>query len=396
LVQAYAREGIMSESGANQPANPSGGLSAPVTHVRVRLVSMPVRPTLTTHSGFVVESVETVVIEIRDADGAFGWSFLWCWGAAQAALLIDALRYYASAVTGSRPDELVATCERMRRMMGFVGLRGATTFAYSGYEMAIVDLTCRRLGVSLASLNGRGQDHMPIFRTAAVLPDMSVDTAVAAGAAVIEEGFTALKLSIGAHDVAEDVARLAALRSSLPADTKIMLDAGGAYDWVSALHVAEKFAPYDPYWFEDPVPHHDYAGLARVLAKSSIPVAWGENEYWPEGIASVAGHDLAYLILDLQRLGGIRAWQKACAIAESQSVTIMSHVNPHVSVQLMASVAQRERWLEHVPWWDALAIEKIEVENGHAVLPATVGAGFTPDQEAVEKFAAGPWLELSG
>tara|TARA_B100000780_G_scaffold220709_1_gene159770 strand:+ start:876 stop:1313 length:438 start_codon:yes stop_codon:yes gene_type:complete len=45
----------------------------------------------------------------------------------------------------------------------------------------------------------------------------------------------------------------------------------------STIRLAKRLKPYDPLWFEEPVPPGQPEAMARVAAKTSIPIATGER-----------------------------------------------------------------------------------------------------------------------
>ena len=96
-------------------------------------------------------------------------------------------------------------------------------------------------------------------------------TAVAAVAA----GFGTVKLKVGASDLEGDVASVAAVRDAVGDDTRLRLDANGAWTAEEAVEALAQLEQYDIEYVEEPVAGMD--ALAQVASQSPIPVAVDES-----------------------------------------------------------------------------------------------------------------------
>ena len=76
---------------------------AQVTSAQARVLSTPLTPPVITPN-YQITTIETVLLRIEDADGIVGYSYLWCFGAAQANLLVECLRYLAPLAVGAPAD----------------------------------------------------------------------------------------------------------------------------------------------------------------------------------------------------------------------------------------------------------------------------------------------------
>ena len=56
-----------------------------------------------------------------------------------------------------------------------------------------------------------------------------------------------------------------------------MVDANYGLTIPQAITASHAFAPYDIFWFEEPIIPDDYAGYATIAKATSIPLAMGEN-----------------------------------------------------------------------------------------------------------------------
>lgn len=87
----------------------------------------------------------------------------------------------------------------------------------------------------------------------------------------LRQGHTAVKIKLGKDTVAEDAARVAAVRELIGPDRTLMVDANYKWTAENALRVCRAIAPYRPLWMEEPVdpddpgrlPPYDAAGGHR-------------------------------------------------------------------------------------------------------------------------------------
>ena len=64
-------------------------------------------------------------------------------------------------------------------------------------------------------------------------------------------------------------------------------------------------------------------------------------------------------------------------------------VSPHVFTEqslAIAGSAPNAVWSEHMPWFEPLYRERMEIRDGKLVMPDRPGLGFTFDPEAVERY----------
>lgn len=362
-----------------------------VVSAKARVLSLPLDPPIVTPN-YRIDTIETVFLRLEDSDGVVGHSYLWCFGTAQADLLVAALRYLAPLVVGE-PVDPAARAQALRKEMNFLGFKGVTVFGCSAYDLALHDVLGKRSGVSLATSRGRLRDRVPVYWSGFFLSS-GIDELVAEVDRAAAAGFRAVKVRVGHPSLHEDVRRVEAVVAAVPAGTTVMLDAVQAWTPRQAVEAARALADVGARWLEDPVLHHDYAGLADVVASSPIAVASGENEYLREGFRQLTESGLPYLLADLQRVGGITEWDAVVDVAKATGAVLTPHVYPHTSAQLAATLDQDEVWVEHVPWWDGLMTYPLEVSDGLLTVPEVPGTGIDPEPEQIDRHAVGPWIRL--
>lgn len=366
-------------------------VAAPVVGHRARVVSVPLEPRIVT-AHYRIEAIEVVVLRSRDAEGRKGTATLWCFGLPQARVLVAALDHLARHALGpAGPVDDVL--DRLRREINFFGFKGISVFALSAFDMALTDLACRADGRSLGQVLGRRRDAVPAYWSG-LFGNQSQEEILDEVDRKLDEGYRAMKLRTGNPALDEDLRRVEAVAARLDGRAVLMLDAVQSWTVEQALAAVDRLAGLPVHWLEDPLVHVDYAGLRQVVERSPIPIATGENEYLSEGFAQLLEAGPAYLLADLQRVGGVREWRRVADLAATAGAVLTPHVYPHVALQLGCALDQAETWIEAIPWWDALVGEPLRLVDGAFAVPDEPGCGLDLDDEHLDRLAIGPWQEL--
>jgi L-alanine-DL-glutamate epimerase-like enolase superfamily enzyme len=139
-----------------------------------------------------------------------------------------------------------------------------------------------------------------------------------------QQGFPALKLRFHAADPAEDLAIVKAVREAVGPEMAILVDANqgwqmpwdasAPWDFKTALWMADALGELDVFWLEEPLPRHDYRGLAELRRRVKVRIAGGEGnrefselrEYLRHGSLDVYQADVVWStgILRARQLAG--------------------------------------------------------------------------------------------
>lgn len=236
-------------------------------------------------------------------------------------------------------------------------------------------------------------------------PELAAQTALD----YVAQGFDAVKLdpagpytAFDGHqprlvDVDLSARMLAAIREAVGTGCDILFGTHGQFTPSGALRMARAIEPYDPLWFEEPVPPDMPEEMALVARGTSIPIATGERLTTKWEFARVIEHRAASILQpDLGRSGGILETKKIAAMAEAHHIQIAPHCycGPIVgaaNIQL-ALTLPNFLILESLKQWDGfhaeLLTKKIAWEDGHVIPSEESGLGVELDEAVCE---AHPW-----
>ncbi len=279
----------------------------------------------------------------------------------------------------------------------------------SAIEMACWDIVGKELDKPIYELLG-GQVHERLRSYTYLYPqegdssDVYRDAELAARRAVeyADMGFTAVKfdpvgaysafdprqLSLEALDHAENYVRT--VREAVGSRCDLLFGTHGQMTTSSAIRLAQRLEPYDPLWFEEPVPPENVEEMARVADATSIPIATGERLMTKYEFARVLDqHAAAILQMALGRVGGILEAKKIAGMAEAHYAQIAPHlycgpIEGAANIQI-STCSPNFLIQESILTWGGFHAEilkqPIRWEDGYILPPEGPGLGVELDEE---------------
>jgi len=175
------------------------------------------------------------------------------------------------AVSG---ETVTTTIAALRR----AGPRGAASLvdapaARCGLEQALLDARLRAAGRSVL-------DWMPpvvdSLETDLTLPVGPLDGALAFVDDAVGRGFRTLKVKIGGHELADDVAVLRSVHTTFP-DLELLLDANGAYDLATARDLLRQLATVPVALLEQPLARDALDDAVALQAATDVVICLDES-----------------------------------------------------------------------------------------------------------------------
>ena len=189
----------------------------------------------------------------------------------------------------------------------------------------------------------RGQEGIPIN---GLVWMGDFDTMAARLEQKLAQGFSCVKIKIGAIDFADEIALIARLRDRYGSDRiELRVDANGAFSPAEALDRLQQLALYDIHSIEQPIMAGQWQEMARLCASSPLPIALDEEligvntlERKRELLDTIAPR---YIILKPSLHGGMAGCREWIDLARERGIGswITSALESNVGLNAIAHLA---------------------------------------------------------
>ena len=203
--------------------------------------------------------------------------------------------------------------------------------ALAGIEFACWDIMGKATALPVFKLlGGRCHERLRVYANGWYRGPRTPQSFHEKAQAVVARGYTALKFDpFGAAwrvtdraDFALAIEIIAAVREAVGPNVDILVEGHNRFSVHTALQFAEAMAPYQPTWFEAPVPPQRISQMVEVARRSPVPVACGEDYYSAQQFAELLAHDAVHIIqLEPQYLGLTVSKQVCGMVNASNGVT---------------------------------------------------------------------------
>jgi L-Ala-D/L-Glu epimerase len=259
-----------------------------------------------------ITHAENVLVRITAANGQIGYGecspYRSIAGESQATCLAVA-PLLAQALMGKNPLEIDAAVQAMDRAI--VGQRCIK----SAFDLALFDLVSRVLGLPLYQY--LGGDNKKILRTDMTVGISTPEKMAAQALAFKNEGFYAIKIKLGTN-VADDLARVKAIRSAVGPDLPLRVDANQGWSLNVAAQTLKAIAQYDIEYCEEPISKNAYTDLPHLRAQSLIPIMADESVFDHfDALRLIKLGACDFLNIKLSKAGGIHHARKIAQLAEA-------------------------------------------------------------------------------
>ena len=299
-----------------------------------------------------ISKIAFYVTEVETADGVRGQGYLL------------SFHYSPNAIEGALKDccnfildkeynvyQTVLAKKEWDMEAEYFGNTGLNTCAIAAFNVAMWDAWGHCNGQPVHKLLGCNQDRIPVYGSGGWISYTDEE--------LLEEvldyksrGFTAVKIKVGHPDgIERDLHRLGICREKLGSGVKIMMDANQGMDVVDALKLSEQAKEIGLQWFEEPVPHTDFAGYGLLRQKCGI---------------------------------ALEEWRNSAALASAYQLPVLPHYYKDYDVPLLCTIA-RPYGAESFDWIDGIIDNTMRIEDGYAYPREGAGWGFRFKEEALEE-----------
>jgi L-alanine-DL-glutamate epimerase-like enolase superfamily enzyme len=338
-------------------------------------------------AGRLVDANWHVMAEVTTTDGVVGFGYIVALREMFCRATASATRELGALVRGMSVLRPEAAWQRMARAGDWIGPGGLLHYAICPIDIAIWDAAGKTVGQPIWQLLGGARDRLEAYASDGFWYSLSLDELAGSARRAADLGFRAVKLRIGneAHPAGE-IARVRAVRDAVGPDVAIMVDATETWTLDRAMRTGRALQDAGVSWLEDPIPHTDVAGMARITAALDIPLATGEHLYQVSDFARLLEARAASVaLIDLGRIGGVTPWRHVASLAHGFGVRVGGHVLPEIHVHLLCAAPNGYR-VEYVPRSSRLLRHMPAMTDGMMVAPAGPGFGLELDHDAVTRF----------
>jgi len=335
-----------------------------------------------------MRAFELNTVRIRDADGAEGVGYTFTVGRNGAAVDAVLVREFPEIMGSEEADHIERLWQKAWWALHYGGRGGPTVLAMSAFDMALWDLKARRAGLPLWNLLGGYDPKVPCYAGGIDL-DLPLDKLLCQTEGNLAKGFRAIKMKVGRKRLAEDVARVSAMREHLGGGFPLMADANMKWTVDEAIRAARALQPYDLTWIEEPTIPDDPAGHARIVREGGLPVAVGENlrTLW-EFKQFIACGGVTYPEPDVTNCGGVTPFMKIAHLAEAYNMPVTAHGAHDVTVHLLAACPNHSYLEAHGFGLERYIAEPLRIEDGFAIAPDRPGHGIAFDWDGLARIQA--------
>jgi galactonate dehydratase len=282
--------------------------------------------------------------------------------------------------------------------------------AFSGLEIACWDILGKARNRPVwALLGGKMNERIRSYTYLYPEPDqdaaefwVSPELTAQAAAKCVAQGFTAVKFDPagpytirGGHepamsDISRSVAFCKAIREAVGDKADLLFGTHGQFSTPGAIRMGRELEPYNPLWYEEPIPPDNLLEFAEVAKLVRIPLATGERlttkaEF---GMVLRAG-GVKILQPALGRVGGIWEAKKIAAIAEIYNAQVAPHLyagpvewaaNVHFAASI-PNILMAETIQTGGEFHLKLIKNTIQWEDGYIIPPEAPGLGIEFDED---------------
>jgi galactonate dehydratase len=274
------------------------------------------------------------LLKVETDEGIYGWGEAYSTG---PDLSVEPIAdYIFEMVKGDDPRRIEYIMMKLHQQFRFPP-GGAGLSAISAVDHALWDISGKAAGLPVYMLlGGAARNRVRVYhgiggRSGKELSD-------SAQRLHEEWGFTAFKT--GPYLLDPDADRwgrvcataadyFADIRKHTPENWEFAFDPHAKiFEPIRALQLANALAPYDPYFYEEPLRPEHIPAWSKLRAQMQVPLATGESLYTRfEFLDLIAAQGADIIQPDICICGGLLEMRKIAAIAEAHYVTIAPH-NP--------------------------------------------------------------------
>lgn len=351
-------------------------------------------------------------LKITTDEGLVGWGEPILEG---HALSVEAtIKEFEPFLLGQDPMRIEHIWQSLYRC-GFYRGGGIMLSAISGIEQALWDIKGKYYNMPVYEmLGGKCRDKVKMYthiKQAAIKNGNTVEEMLDIAKRRLEKGYKALKYSIippietidTKKALDEHIYRFAKVRELIGDEINLAIDFHGRVSPAMADRLIEELKPYYPFFIEEPCLPENVDCMARIAAKTSVPIAAGERLFSKWAYRELLEkHAVSIVQPDICHVGGIFEGRKIASMAELNFASVAPH-NPLGPISL-ASCLQLDACIPNFLAQEHPGMDNGEdlghgyiknpfvIKDGYIDVPEGPGLGIEVDEEAIkDKIYDGSW-----
>lgn len=290
-------------------------------------------------------------------------------------------------------------------VQAIVGSQLSGQFAGPPQEIAAIEMACwdiigKHAGVPVYKLmGGPVRDKVYVTRFIGIT---SVEETVKDALEAVEAGIKTIKLKVGL-DPQKDLETVKAVRESVGDSITIRVDSNQSWSVPEAINMINRMEKYFPQFIEQPIPWWDHDGLARVKARTRVPICICEGYGYaisglPRLMDLIKRDAIDFISTDPLRTAGMLGFKKLCAICEAAGIPVVTHWTRagvsqaawlHCCISNYATMYANDILCSNLKPGpiDDIITEPLKHENGYLKALDGPGLGVTLDEEKLARYS---------
>jgi o-succinylbenzoate synthase len=356
-----------------------------ISHVKLNVISMPLKSPFHTHLGTVTER-EGIIVEVIDSDGVSGYgegvAFSTPWYTEETVktslhMLADILIPLLRKNPIKHPEEAAILFRSIRR----------NNMAKAGLEMAIWDLHAKRNAEPLSASIGGTRKKVA---AGVVVAADSLSSSLKQIEKYLEEGYQRIKVKINPQ---QDYSLLAGIRRHFP-ELPIMADANSAY----TLKDIERLKAIDDFnllMIEQPLASDDIIQHSLLQKELKTPVCLDESIVSFEDAKNAIDLESCKIInIKAGRVGGLYEAKRIHDYCLDKEIEVWCGGMIEFGISRAHNIALASLPGFTIPgdisasnrfWEEDIITPEVRVENGYVDVPDTPGIGFSINEKRMRE-----------
>ena len=312
-------------------------------------------------------------------------------------LLPDYVEYYKNLLLNKNPLETKLLVDQLgTQHIKILGPGGLHTQVLAAINIACWDIKGKVLNKSIHNLLGGHKKRIRTYIAGGYYAEnkgiSELKDELSYNVEILHANAVKIKIGDPNYGLENDMKRVEASREAIGDKIDLMVDANCAFSLEQAIEFSKELSNYDVYWFEEPLPIHDYEGHRILKKKSNMKIATGENGYHLEHFKNLTEKECASIFnVDVAICAGYDIALEISGLAGNNNISISPHGCQELQLPLVAGIENGE-FLEYYPKEvDPLRAEMFHPilkpdKDGYVTVPEKPGLGYDLNMNLLKKY----------